>query len=54
MVNRKRNLNLHIWLTSQEKETLKKLATLKGMSVTDIIVELSLKEYEKLIQRKEE
>ena len=51
MVNRKRNEKLGLWLTSQEKETLKKLAVLKDMSVTDIIVELSLKEYEKLIQK---
>ena len=54
MINRKRNVKLGLWLTQQEKQTLKKLATLKGMSVTDIIVELSLKDYEKLIQRKEE
>ena len=51
MINRKRDKRLGLWLTSQEKQLLKDVATLKGLSVTDLIVELSLKEHEKQIQK---
>ena len=53
-MSRKRTLNLHLMLSEEEKDLIKKVATLRGMIVTNLILELVRKDYEKLIQRKEE
>ena len=51
MVNRKRNIHLHLMFTKEEKELLKSLADLKNMSMTNMILEWIKKEYEKLEQQ---
>ena len=48
MVNRKRNIHLHLMFTKEEKELLKSLAVLKNISMTELIMELVKKE---LIQK---
>lgn len=53
-MSRKRTLNLHLMLSKEEKELIKSVADLRGMIVTNLILELVKNEYEKLIQRKEE
>ena len=47
-MSRKRNLSLHMWVTKEERELIKAVATLKGVTVTDLIIELAKKEYEKI------
>ena len=48
MANRKRNLRLGLWLSEEEKNLIKSVADLKGMLVTNLIVELVKNEHEKL------
>ena len=48
MVNRRRNLNLHVRLTKEEIELIKTVATLKGMTLTDTLIEWAKKDYEKI------
>lgn len=48
MVNRRRNLILHIRLTKEEKELIKSVANLKGMTITDLLIQWTKKEYEKI------
>ena len=48
MVNRKRNLMLHIRLTKKEKDLIKKVAILKDSTITDLLLKLIEKEYEKI------
>ena len=47
-MSRKRNLSLHVWVTKEERELIKKVANLKGVTVTDLILQWTKKEYEKL------
>lgn len=47
-MTRKRNLSLHMWVTKEERELIKTVAILKGVTVTDLLIELSRKEYKKL------
>ena len=54
MVNRKRNKKLGLWLTSQEKQILKDVATIKRVTITELIIDWAKNDYEKLMQRKEE
>lgn len=48
MENRKRNLVFYFRLTKEERELIKTVANLKGMTMTDMIIELVKKEYEKI------
>lgn len=50
MANRKRNIRLGIWLAKDERELLKKVSTIKGLTITDLIVEWAKKDYEKLMK----
>ena len=54
MVNRKRNLMLHIRLTKKEKDLIKKVANLKNSTITDLLLTLIEKEYEKIENENEE
>ena len=51
MVNRRRNLNLHLMFTKEEKELLKTVANLKGITMTEFINECVKKEYEILKEK---
>lgn len=51
MVNRKRNLRLGLWLSREEKELIKSVADIKGILVTNLIIELVRKEKERLEQK---
>lgn len=51
MANRRRNINLHLMFTKDEKELIKKVSTIKGVTITDLIMELVKKDYEKLLQK---
>ena len=50
-MSRKRTLNLHLMLSKEEKELIKAVADLRGMIVTNLILELVEKEYEKITQK---
>ena len=50
-MTRKRTLNLHLMLSEEEKILIKKVADLRGMIVTNLILELVKKEYEKISQK---
>ena len=52
MANRRRNLNLNVRLTKEEIKLIKTVATLKGMTITDTLIEWAKKDYEKLEMEK--
>ena len=47
-MGRVRDLNLHVRLTKDEIKLIKTVATLKGMTITDTLIEWAKKDYEKL------
>ena len=47
-MGRIRNLNLHVRLTKEEIELIKTVATLKGKTITDTLIEWAKKDYEKI------
>ena len=48
MENRKRNLNLHVRLTKDEIDLIRKLAKIKDITITDMLLNWAKNEYEKL------
>ena len=49
--NRRRNLYLNIMYTKDERDLIKKVAKLKGITVTDMLLQYAKNEYQKLIQK---